>query len=386
MEYRIDKKSGNKLSALGLGCMRFPRDRAEIERIVLAAIDGGINYFDTAYMYLGSEVALGRVLAKHNKRKNVYIATKLPLSMCKRSTDFDKYFDEQLCRLQTDYIDYYFMHNITSFAQWEAMYALGIEDWIAAKKSTGQIHQIGFSYHGNYDDFLKVIDSYPWEFCMIQYNYYDQNYQAGAQGLAAAHNKGMTVMIMEPLLGGKLATGLPKQAMQLFSEVNPDLSPADWALWWLWNQSEITTVLSGMSNERIVQTNLRSLDNFRFLTDTELAVYDDVIDVFRQSYKINCTSCNYCLPCPKGINIPACLSAYNTSYAQGYIAGITLYLTSTAVITKNPLSPHLCNQCGKCEKLCPQHIPISASLKKVSRRFEPQPLRAILALARKLIH
>ncbi|MCL2605965.1 MAG: aldo/keto reductase [Coriobacteriia bacterium] len=386
MEYRIDKKSGNKLSALGLGCMRFPRDRAEIERIVLAAIDGGINYFDTAYMYPGSEVALGKVLAKHNKRKNVYIATKLPLSMCKRSTDFDKYFDEQLRRLQTDYIDYYFMHNITSFAQWEAMCALGIEDWIAAKKSTGQIHQIGFSYHGNYDDFLKVIDSYPWEFCMIQYNYYDQNYQAGAQGLAAAHNKSITVMVMEPLLGGKLATDLPKQALHLLNKANPDLSPADWALWWLWNQPEITTVLSGMSNEQIVQTNLRSLDNFRFLTDTELAVYDDVIDVFRQSYKINCTSCNYCLPCPKGINIPACLSAYNTSYAQGYIAGITLYLTSTAVITKNPLSPHLCNQCGKCEKLCPQHIPISASLKKVSRRFEPQPLRAILALARKLIH
>jgi len=385
MQYRRDKLSGNELSALGLGCMRFPRDKAESERIVLAAIDGGVNFFDTAYLYPNSEKTLGSILEKHGKRGDVYIATKLPVALCKSADDFEKYLDIQLGRLRTDYIDYYFMHNLTSFTQWEALRELGIERWLEEKKKTGQLRQVGFSFHGTSGDFLKILDSYPWEFCMIQYNYYGENYQAGKKGLMAAAEKGIPVIVMEPLLGGKLATGLPKKAVEMFENVNPALTPADWGLWWLWNQSEVTVVLSGMSALQQMESNLRSADSFRPLTGEELAVYTDVVGLIKKSYKIPCTSCNYCLPCPIGINIPACIEAYNSSYVQGYSKGIQLYFTSTAILSKNPDRPHICNGCGKCEKACPQFIPIRKELKKAARRFEPLPMRLLVSLVRRIM-
>jgi len=382
MQYRKDK-SGNNLSPLGLGCMRLPRDKAEAERMVLAAIEGGINFFDTGYIYLDSEKTLGEILAKHNKRDAVYISAKLPIFMCKTTTDFDKFFDEQLRRLKTEYIDYYFMHCITGYAEWEALVKLGIEQWLEDKKNKGQIRQIGFSFHGTCDEFLKILTAYPWELCMIQYNYFDENYQAGKKGLLAAAEKDIAVIVMEPLLGGTLATGLPQQAKKLFEKSNPGLTPADWGLWWLWNQDEVTVVLSGMTSSEIVDKNLHSIQNFRQLTDQELAVYTDVVAEFKKTYKINCTGCNYCLPCPKGINIPACFSAYNASYTQGYMQGLTLHAVSTgAVVTKAVKSPRLCNQCGKCEKICPQKLPIRKDLKKVAGRFELLPMRMILALRR----
>lgn len=385
MKYREDKASGNNLSVLGLGCMRFPLNKGETESMILAAIEGGVNFFDTAYIYPNSEITLGEILAKHNKRKDVFIATKLPLIMCKSADDFDKFFNEQLRRLQTDYVDYYFLHSISNFAQWEAFQKLGIEQWIADKKKTGQIRQIGFSYHGTCSDFLKVLDSYQWEFCMIQYNYSDENYQAGKKGLLAAAKKNVSVIIMEPLLGGSLATGLPKQAVEIFAKADPNLTPADWALWWLWNQSEVTVVLSGMNSTQQMEQNIRSVNNFRALSDKELSMYTDVVEIFKESYKVNCTGCNYCLPCPKEINIPSCFSAYNASYTQGFKTGITLYMTSIAAVTKNPTSPRICNECGKCEKICPQNIPIRKTLKKVAGRLEPLPLRLGLAIARRIM-
>jgi len=385
MQYREDKASGNKLSALGLGCMRFPRDKAETERLILAAIDGGVNFFDTAYIYPNSEKTLGEILAKNNRRKDVYIGTKLPLMMCKTAADFDKFFNESLRRLQTDYVDYYFMHSMSGFAQWEAFRAMGIEQWIAEKKASGQIKHIGFSYHGTYDDFLKVLDSYPWEFCMIQYNYYDENYQAGRKGLLAAEEKGLTVIIMEPLLGGTLATGLPKHAVDIFAKADPDISPAEWAFRWLWSQSGVTVILSGMSSTQILRDNIRATNSFQPLAENDQAVYNEVVTTLKKAYKINCTSCNYCLPCPKGINIPACFSAYNASHVHGFVKGMTLYATGTAIITKQPNSPHNCNDCGKCEKVCPQHIPIRKQLKKVGRRFEPWPVRGVMAVVRKIM-
>jgi len=384
MQYREDKASGNRLSALGLGCMRFP-GKAETERMILAAIEGGVNFFDTAYIYPNSEKTLGEILAKHNKRKDVYIATKLPLIMCKTIDDFDKFFNEQLQRLKTDYVDYYFLHSMSGFAQWETFRKLGIEQWIAEKKQAGQVRQIGFSYHGTCDDFLKILDSYAWEFCMIQYNYYDENYQAGRKGLLAAAEKGVSVMIMEPLLGGRLATGLPKQAVEMFKKTDPSLAPSDWAFWWLWNQREVTVALSGMNSVQQMESNIRSTDAFRPLAGKDLTVYARVVELFRKTYKINCTGCNYCLPCPRGINIPACFSAYNSRYAQGFVTGMTLYMTSTAAIAKNPSSPRLCNECGKCEKHCPQYLPIRKWLKKVSGKFEPLPMRLMLALVRRLV-
>ena len=386
MQYREDKKSGIKLSALGLGCMRFPRDKAETERMILTAIESGVNFFDTAYAYPNSEVTLGEILAKHNKRKDVYIATKLPYILCKSAEDFDKFFNEQLRRLQTDYVDYYFIHSLSDFSGWDTLCKMGIKQWIEEKRKAGKIKQIGFSHHGTCDDFLKIMDSYDWGFCMIQYNYYDENYQAGKKGLLAAAEKSVPVIVMEPLLGGRLATGLPKQAIDTFNKADANRTPADWALWWLWNQSEVTVVLSGMSSNQIMESNLRSMDNFKPLSSDELSVYSDVVNIFKKSYKVNCTGCNYCLPCPKGINIPACFSAYNSSYAQGFFTGIQQYMTSTTALTsKTPASTRLCNQCGKCEKLCPQYLPIRKDLKKVSRRFESPPLRLLWAIGRRVI-
>jgi len=385
MQYRTDKISGNKLSALGLGCMRFPRDKAETERMILTAIKGGVNFFDTAYIYPGSEKTLGEILAKNNVRKEIYLATKMPLLKCKKYEDFDRFFHEQLERLKTDYIDYYFLHNITNFAQWEQYKEIGLERWISEKKANGQIKQIGFSYHGTTGDFIQLIEDYPWEFCMIQYNYADENYQAGKTGLKAAAAKGMPIMIMEPLLGGRLATGLPKQAVQLFAKYDKERTPAEWAFRWLWNQEEVTVVLSGMNSEKIMNANLESLDRFTPITEEEFAIYDQVVEEFKKAYKIKCTACDYCLPCPKGINIPACFSAYNNSYSQGFITGMTLYLTSTSVMSKERPSPNLCTQCGVCERNCPQNLNIREDLKLVTKRFESLPFRIGLNIARKVI-
>jgi hypothetical protein len=362
--------------------MRFPPIGNEAERMVLAAIEGGVNFFDTAYIYPNSEKTLGAILKKHGLREKIFIATKMPISMCKKYEDFDKFFYEQLRRLQTDFIDYYFMHNIVSFAQWESMLELGIEKWLVEKKASGQIKRVGFSYHGSGEEFSKVLDSYAWEFCLIQYNYYDENYQAGKKGLLAAAQKGIPIFIMEPLLGGKLATGLPKKAREMFSDADAKKTPAEWAFNWLWNHKEITVVLSGMTNKQQAEENIRAAANFRPLLPEELTVYSDVVEVFKKSFKVKCTACNYCLPCPKGINIPSCLSAYNASYAQSYFTGIAMYLTGTGALSPHPASVRLCNNCGLCEKACPQNIKIRHELKKISSRFEPLPFRALLKIAR----
>jgi predicted aldo/keto reductase-like oxidoreductase len=383
MQYREDKVSGNKLSILGLGCMRFSRNTAETERMILTAIDGGVNYFDNAYIYPNSEETVGAILARHKKRESVFIATKLPLIMCKGPENFDKFFDKELERLQTDYIDYYLMHMITDSAQWETFARWGIEQWITEKKREGKIRRVGFSFHGSCGEFLKILNAYQWDLCQIQYNYSNENYQAGKEGLKAAAAKGIPVIIMEPLLGGRLVTGLPKEAVTLFSNTDPSLSPAAWAFRWLWNQIEVTCVLSGMNTVTQMEDNLRSAENARSLTDTELVVYAEAVALLNRAYKINCTGCNYCMPCPKGINIPGCFAAYNTSFAQNFTTGIQQFLTSTAAMSKKPYSPRRCIECGTCESHCPQHLPIRAALKQVARRMEPLPVRLGLSIARR---
>jgi predicted aldo/keto reductase-like oxidoreductase len=358
---------------------------AETERMILKAIDGGVNYFDTAYIYPNSEETLGTILAKHKKRESVFIATKLPLNICKGPEYFDRFFDKELERLQTSYIDYYLMHMITDSAQWETFHKWGIEQWIAEKKRTGKIRQIGFSFHGSQGEFLKILDAYAWDFCQIQYNYSNENYQAGKEGLKAAAAKGLPVMIMEPLLGGRLATGLPKEAVRRFANADSSLSPAAWGLRWLWDQNEVTCVLSGMNSAAQMEDNLHSADNAHSLTDAELAVYAEVIGIFNNAYKMHCTGCNYCMPCPKGINIPGCFAAYNTSYAQNFTTGMQQFMSSTAAISKKPYSPRLCVECGKCESHCPQHLPIRKTLKQVAGRFEPLPLRFVLSIVRRFL-
>ena len=399
MQYRIDKRTGNKLSALGFGCMRFPKgiggiDMRKTEELIMRAIEAGVNYFDTAWIYPGSEEALGAVLEKNKVREKVYITTKLPLVMIKGPADFDKFFDMELKRLRTTYIDYYLMHMITDMDQWNKLKGWGITEWIAQKKKSGQIRWAGFSYHGTRDEFLKVVDDYDWEMCQIQYNYSDENFQAGVTGLKKAAEK-MPVMIMEPLLGGKLATGLPKGAVEIFKKANPALSPAGWALNWVWNQSEVTLLLSGMNDMSQLEENLRLADTARagMLGEAELAVYRQALEVVNSAYKIRCTGCNYCMPCPKGVNIPGCFSAFNASYAIGFVAGMQQFITSTALTSERSSSPGLCVKCGKCESHCPQHLPIVKSLGMVRRRMEPFWLqfagvcaRAFLGKKRKKAH
>jgi predicted aldo/keto reductase-like oxidoreductase len=381
MQYKTDSKSGDSLSILGFGCMRFPRGRGfasqidieKTEKLILSAAERGVNYFDTAYIYGGSEAALGEVLHKNKLREKIFLATKLPYRQCERTGDFERLFLTQLGRLQTDYIDYYLIHNIPGAQPWRVLCELGIEDWIAEKKATGQIRQIGFSFHGARDGFLSLLDVYDWDFCQIQYNYMDENYQAGRFGLKKAHEKGLPVIVMEPLLGGKLATGLPAKAARHFKDVNGDMSAAAWALRWLWNQPEVTVVLSGMNSAEQLDDNIKTADSAvpGILTETESAAFLPVTAALREAYKIPCTGCNYCMPCPQGVNIPNCFAAYNASYALGFVAGMQQYITSTGSQSKTRYGARNCIKCGNCEKKCPQHIEIARSLDAVARRMEP---------------
>ncbi|MCL2800584.1 MAG: aldo/keto reductase [Treponema sp.] len=356
------------------------------EELVMRSIEKGVNYFDTAWIYSGNEEALGNVLYRNNVRYKVFIATKLPLVLLKdkfNTSDFDRYLDQSLERLKTDYIDYYLLHMITDMDQWNKLKIAGIESWIAKKKSAGLIKHIGFSFHGSSSEFLKVINDYDWGLAQIQYNYFDENFQAGVKGLRAAAAK-MPVVIMEPLLGGKLATGLPKEAVKIFKNANEGLpsggySPAGWALNWLWDQAEVTSVLSGMTTIEQLEENieLSNKSAVNMIDDSQRSVYKSVLNSIKSSCKVNCTGCNYCMPCPVGVNIPGSFSAYNAIYSMGYIEGMKQFATSTGMTSVKSGSPSLCNNCGKCETLCPQNVSIRKDLVTVRKKMEPWFIRFI---------
>ena len=387
MQYRLDNVSGNNLSILGFGCMRFPRDYKKTEEMITEAVRQGVNYFDTAYLYGGSEDVLGKILDQNGLREKVYVATKLPLVLCKAASDFDRYFEKQLERLKTGYIDYYLMHMLADEKRWETLCGMGIEEWLKRKKDEGKIRRVGFSFHGAQPDFMKLLDIYGWEFCQIQYNYSDENYQAGAAGLKKAAEKGIPVIIMEPLLGGKLADGLPGGAAQVFKEAGTGLSPACWALRWLWDQPEVTVVLSGMSSMPQLSENISAAEGASpgMLTEGEREIFEKVKAIFNESYKIKCTGCNYCMPCPHGVNIPGCFSAYNARHAIGRSTGMHQYLMSSGAFSAEQHFAGLCEKCGKCEKLCPQHIEIISSLEKVKKAMEPFWYRPLFSAARKIL-
>lgn len=392
MQYRENKSNNNQLSILGFGCMRFPSSRGRIdvgktEKLLLHAFENGINYFDTAYLYPGSEEVLGEILEKHHLREKIHIATKLPQIMCKSKSDFDKYFETEKKRLRTNYIDYYLMHNIASFKQWEILVENGIKEWIAAKKASGEIRQIGFSFHGSLHDFPKLLEAFDWDFVQIQYNYINTNYQAGKRGLELAAKKGLPVIIMEPLLGGKLATGLSKEAKNIFMKEDPNSTPVSWALRWIWNHPEVTVILSGMNEMTQLEENLKLADCSTpgMLTDSELETIDKVVEVFNKSYKIPCTGCNYCMPCPRKINIPACFAAYNASFAVDKSTGILQYITSTNGLSNDSHFVSDCVECGKCESHCPQGIKIRKELKTVKRRLQLPGMKFILSIVSKVI-
>ena len=375
MNYRTDRY-GNELSILGFGCMRFPQkmgriDMEETEREIMTAYQAGVNYYDTAYIYPGSETALGEIFEKNNIREKVYIATKLPHYLIKSVADMDKLFAEELRRLRTDYVDYYLMHMLTDTDTWNRLKSLGIEKWIEEKKASGAIRQIGFSYHGNSEMFCNLVDAYDWDFCQIQYNYMDEHSQAGRRGLYHANEKGIPVIIMEPLRGGKLVNRLPDTAKKIFEEYKIKRTPAQWAFRWLWNQPEVTVVLSGMNSDEMVRDNIQTASTVEVgeLGEDEEQMLKQVVAAINAKMKVGCTGCGYCMPCPKGVDISGTFAAYNRRYVEGKFWSFVDYVMCTTV-RKNSTAASNCVGCGKCEKHCPQHIEIRKNLKDAQKELE----------------
>ena len=390
MQYRDNPRNSDSLSVLGFGCMRFTRrggaiDQEKANREMLLALEKGVNYFDTAYIYPGSEVCLGSFIKTYNCRGRINIATKLPQYRVNKLADAEKFFQEELARLQTDHVDYYLMHMLNDAKSWERLCALGIDKWLLEKKAAGAIRNIGFSFHGATLQFKALIDAWNWDFCQIQFNYMDEHSQAGIDGLRYAHAKGLPVVIMEPLRGGRLVNGLSAAAMREFESMSPRRSPADWGLRWIWNHPEVSVVLSGMNDTSQVEENCRiageALPNH--LTDEELRLYDRVLTAIHASMKVGCTGCGYCQPCPRGVAIPTCFAIYNSSYADKYTNAFREYFMCTT-LRKVPSNAGLCVKCGKCEQHCPQHIPIREQLDQVKKRFE-NPIYKIGAKGAKLI-
>ena len=375
MQYRSDRY-GNQLSILGFGCMRFQQklgriDMEEAEREILLAYENGVNYFDTAYIYTGSEAAIGEIFEKNGIREKIHIATKLPHYLIKNREGLDKLFDEELKRLRTDYVDFYLMHMLTDVYSWDRMKAMGVLEWLEEKKRSGAIRQVGFSYHGNTDMFCRLVDAYDWDFTQIQYNYLDEHAQAGRRGLYYAHEKGLPVIIMEPLRGGKLVNLLPEKAKNLFASYKIKRTPAQWGLRWLWDQKEVTVVLSGMNSMEMVMENIRTASDVQIgeLGPEEEALYEQVVKAINESTKVGCTACGYCQPCPKGVDIPGVFAAYNRYYGESKVNALADYVKCTT-LRKNSTSASNCIGCGKCEKHCPQGIPIRQELKNAEKVLE----------------
>ena len=345
-------------------------DKADKE--FMRAYELGVNYFDTAYIYPGNEEIVGRIIEKNKIRDKINLATKLPQYLVKSRAGIEKYFEEELKRLRTDYIDYYLMHHMTDHTQWEKLVDLGIKEWIEEKKAEGKIRHVGFSFHGTTEEFLKILNAYDWEMCLVQYNYVDEHTQAGKTGVHAAAEKGIPVMIMEPLRGGKLVDLLPEKAKKKIADDPHGWSPAEWAFRWLWNQEDVTCVLSGMNSIEMVEENCRIASEAEAgaFTDEEQQFLSGIKQIIIDTTKVNCSGCRYCMPCPKGVNIPGIFSCYNHMYSESKSSGRLEYFQTIALRTE-PCDASLCIKCGKCEKHCPQSIPIREKLVEADKALNP---------------
>jgi len=395
MLYRKLPKNGDELSILGFGCMRLPvredysidEERATTQ--LRSAIDRGVNYVDTAWPYhMGqSEPFVGRALAGGYRGK-VNLATKLPSWLLETREDMDKYLNAQLEKLRTDHIDYYLVHALVGDL-WDTVEKLGVADFLDAAKADGRIRYAGFSFHGASEDFNRIVDAYPWDFCQIQYNFLDEKNQAGTAGLEYAASKGLGVIIMEPRRGGNLTRNVPGAVKEIWEEAATPRTPAEWALCWIWNHPEVTVVLSGMNDEAQIDENLRIAGRAYpdSLTYAELQLVKRVEKKYRELMKVGCTGCQYCMPCPSGVNIPMCFEEYNNLYMTGkpdeekfmYAARL-----GGAVGTGEPEFASLCVQCGQCVEKCPQHIDIPAVLESVVEDLEGSDLEERVAMARQV--
>ncbi len=394
MLYREVPKTGDKLSILGYGCMRFPTRMGTInekpaEQQMMHALEQGVNYFDTAYHYHNrkSEPFLGRVLSKNRCRDRVKIATKLPHWMTRTKNEMDRVLDEQLKRLQTDRIDYYLIHALNG-ALWETAKQHGVIEFIEDALAQGKILNAGFSYHGLAEDFTGIVDDYDWHFCQIQYNFLDTQNQAGTAGLKYAASRKLAVVVMEPLRGGNLARTAPPEVKKIWAKADQDRTPVDWALSWIWNWPEVTVVLSGMNDDAHIAENLKIASRAMpgSLTADETALVGEAADAFRGVMRVGCTGCQYCMPCPAGVNIPGCFDMYNSRHAFKDKSAKLMYLFHNGVVaTENPAMASSCVQCEKCLDKCPQHLPIPDLLKDVEADMEGRFTRPLIWLIKRVM-
>jgi len=382
MKYRTFGKTGLQVSALGFGCMRLPvidKDRSRIDEkrameLVHLAIDKGINYFDTAYPYHGKDFSSGgagepflaRALKKAD-RQNIHIATKLPSWLVESRKDMDRFLEEQLERLETDYIDFYLLHALKR-SLWEKLVGLGVPEFLDSAIKSGKIRHAGFSFHDDLTLFKEIVDAYDWSLCQIQYNYFDQDYQAGIEGLKYAAERNIAVVVMEPLRGGLLVKDLPAETRKIFNEAASDRSAVEWALRWLWDQTGVSTILSGMSHLDQMKENLDLAENVSeaLWTEKDEDSVRKAKGIINDLQRVNCTTCGYCMPCPEGVDIPFNLALSNDHHIfndQGAGFRYKLVLGETERASN-------CVQCGECLEKCPQQIPIPDELEHVADLFE----------------
>ena len=377
MKYRKFGNLGREVSALGFGAMRLPvvgDDKTKIDeneaiKMIRYAIDNGVNYVDTAYGYHGgeSEKLVGLAL-KDGYREKVTLATKMPTYLVKTREDFDRFFYEQLEKTQADYFDFYLLHTLNR-EKWDNVHSLGVLEWAEEKKREGKIKYFGYSFHDEVSVFKEIVDAYDWDFCQIQLNYMDWDYQAGLEGLKYAADKGMGVVIMEPIKGGKLSITPPPEVQEIWAKSTAKRTPAEWALQWVWNQPGVSVVLSGMSIMRHVEENVESADRSGVgsLSEADMAIIGEVRDAYTRLGFIGCTGCRYCMPCPSGVDIPGILGVYNeysmSSQSEEVKEKYWEQITPESQATN-------CTACGACEQQCPQELPIRNLMKEVVRIFK----------------
>ena len=375
MQYRAFSPSGEKVSLLGLGTMRLPvmgKDETAIDeekaiRLIRYAVDKGVNYVDTAYMYHGgnSEVVLGRAL-KDGYREKVFLADKMPIWLAEKAGGIEALFEEQFRRLDVEFIDFYLVHNLTK-SIWQDVKEKNVLPFLEKMKAEGRIGKIGFSFHDELDVFKEIVDEYPWEFCQIQLNFMDKEFQAGVAGLKYAAEKGLPVVIMEPLKGGKLVKALPDSVAALWESFPVKRTPAEWALRWVADFPEVLTILSGMSEIEEVDENIRILENDSpgSLTEEEKSLIGKVSAEYNNLIKASCTACRYCMPCPKGIDIPRVLDQYN----QWHMYRSVRESRRQYGFLKKGSRPVDCIDCKACEEQCPQHLPVSDIMREMLDTF-----------------
>ncbi|MGD8667887.1 MAG: aldo/keto reductase [Desulfobacterales bacterium] len=392
MQYREVPKNGDKLSVLGYGLMRLPVRMGSInqklaEKQILYALDHGVNYFDTAFPYHNgkSEPFLGKVISQNGFRNEIKIATKLPHWRTHSKAEMDKILDGQLSKLKTDRIDYYLIHALNA-ELWEAAKRNGVIDFLDDALQKGKIINAGFSFHGLAEEFNGIVDDYDWTFCQIQYNYLDTKNQAGTDGLQYAASKNMAVIIMEPLRGGNLAKTPPPTVKDIWSKAENKKTPVGWSLGWIWNHPEVTVVLSGMNNEDHIKENLALAEKALpdAFSEKENQLVEEAAVEFRRVMKVACTGCQYCMPCPAGVNIPGCFDWYNSRHAfKDKKAKLWYLFQNGGIVTEKPTLASMCVQCEQCLEKCPQHLPIPDLLNDVQEDMEGFMMKPMIWLMKR---